>query len=247
MASSFGAGVAIVPFAWAVSVDGAAKINNITPYIANDIFVNGTEALSFFDGVAGDSGVDVYLTGRTNDSGTRISALVDVGFDPQQPIIQYSIGGTLGTPPTSGSWVSVGNNGYASGGNVVKALNVAGSGNAVGYVGMADAASLKGGAIPINYEGVSPFVGSAWFGNSTPWNLAGIENGSYTFWSYEHLYESTKVGSTSFINANFGPDLINALEYEITHPAAGTVQSADLIKNMNVHRNADGADVLAGN
>jgi hypothetical protein len=247
LASGFGAGVAIVPFAWAVSADGAAKINNITPYIANDILVNGTEALSFFDGVASDSAVNVYLTGRTNDSGTRISALVDVGFDPQQPVIQYSINGTLGTPPASGTWVSVGNNGYASGGNVVKALNIVGTGNAIGYVGMADASGLKNGAVPINYEGVSPFVGSLWTANSTAWNLAGIENGSYTYWSYEHLYESTKVSNTSFINANFGPDLINALEYEIVNPAPGTIQSADLIKNMHVHRNADGTDVLAGN
>jgi hypothetical protein len=111
---------------------------------------------------------------------------------------------------------------------------------------MADAASLKNGAIPINYEGVSPFVGTPWTA-TTPWNLAGIENGSYTFWSYEHLYESTKVSGTSFISANFGPDLLNAVEYEIVNPQAGTIQSADLIKNMNVHRNADGGDVLAGN
>ena len=107
--------------------------------------------------------------------------------------------------------------------------------------------ALSHGALPISYQGVSPFIGSVWTANSSPWNFAGIENGSYTFWTYEHLYESTKVSSTSFINANFGPDLINALEYEIANPASGTVQSADLIKNLNVHRNADGGDVLAGN
>jgi hypothetical protein len=246
LASSFGAGVAIVPFCWAASADAAGKIANVTPYIINDIFVNGTEALSFFDGIAADSGVNVYLTGRTNDSGTRITAQVDVGFDPSQPVIQYAINGALGTPPASGTWQNVENNGYASGGNVVKALSLTGSGDAISYAGMADAASLKNGAIPINYEGVSPFVGTLWTA-TTPWNLAGIENGSYTFWSYEHLYESTKVSGTSFISANFGPDLLNAVEYEIVNPQAGTIQSADLIKNMNVHRNADGGDVLAGN
>ncbi|HEY3856414.1 MAG TPA: hypothetical protein VGO67_18675 [Verrucomicrobiae bacterium] len=245
--SSFGAGVAIVPFTWAASADANGKINNLTPYIVNDIFVNGFETLNFFDGVAADSAVNVYLTGRTNDSGTRITAQVDVGFDPQQPVIQYSVGGTLGTPPATGTWQNVGNNGYASGGNVAKALSVANSGDAISYVAWSDAASLKNGALPINYEGVSPFVGSPWTANSTPWNFAGMENGSYTFWSYEHLYESTKVSGVSFINANFGPDLINALEYEIANPAAGTIPSADLIKNMNVHRNADGTDVLAGN
>jgi hypothetical protein len=246
-ASSFSAGVAVVPFTWAASADAGGKIGNVTPYIVNDIFVNGTEALSFFDGVATDAGVSVYLTGRTNDSGTRITAQQDVGFDPGQPVLQYTINGTLGAPPASGTWASVGNNGYSSGGNVAKALSVTGAGDAIGYVALSDAASLSHGALPINYQGNSPFIGSSWTANSTAWNLVGIENGSYTFWSYEHLYESTKVSGTSFINKNFGPDLINALEYEIANPQAGSVQSADLIKNLNVHRNSDGTDVLAGN
>ena len=94
--SSFGAGVAVVPFTWGSSADAAGKVNNVTPAIVNDIFVNGLESLSFFDGVAADSAVNVYLTGRTNDSGTRITAQADVGFDPSQPVIQYTIGGTLG-------------------------------------------------------------------------------------------------------------------------------------------------------
>jgi hypothetical protein len=246
LASSFGAGVAIVPFAWAASADASGQIDNVTPYIINDIFVNGIESLNFFNGVAAASATNVYLTGRTNDSGTRITAQVDVGFDPGQPVIQYAVGGIV-TSVGTGTWQSVSNNGYSSGGNVAKALSVVGAGDAIGYVAWSDAASLSHSALPISYQGVSPFVGSPWTANSTPWNLGGIENGSYTFWSYEHLYESTKVGSTSFINANFGPDLINALEYEILHPATGAVQTADLIKNLNVHRNADGTDVLAGN
>jgi hypothetical protein len=247
LASSFGAGVAVVPFLWAASADANGLVGNVTPYILNDIFVNGTEALSFFNGVAADSSVNVYLTGRTNDSGTRITAEQTVGFDPGQSIRQYTVGGTVGTPPASGTWQSVGNNGYSSGGNVAKALSVTGAGDAIGYVAFSDAASLKNGALPINYEGVSPFIGSSWTANSTAWNLLGIENGSYTFWSYEHLYESPELASSSFISAKFGPDLINGLEYEITHPAAGSVQSADLIGNLNVHRNSDGTDVLAGN
>jgi hypothetical protein len=246
VASSFGAGVAVVPFTWAASADAFGQVSNVTPYIINDIFVNGTESLNFFNGVAAAASTNVYLTGRTNDSGTRITAQVDVGFDPGQPVSQYAVGGVL-TSVGTGTWEPVGNNGYTSGGNVAKALSVAGAGDAIGYVAWSDAASLKNNALPISYQGVFPFIGSPWTANSTPWNFPGLENGAYTFWSYEHLYESTKVGSTSFIDANFGPDLINALEYEITHPASGAVQSADLIKNLNVHRNADGTDVLAGN
>jgi hypothetical protein len=247
VASNFGAGVAVVPFAWAASADTAGKIANVTPYIVNDIFVNGIESLSFFDGVASDSTANVYLVGRTNDSGTRITAQLTVDFDPSQPINQYAVNGLLTSVPATGTYQTVGNNGYSSGGNVAKALSVTGAGDAIGYVAMSDAANLKAGAIPINYEGCSPFVGATWTANSTAWNLPGIENGQYTFWSYEHLYESPLISPTSFINANFGPDLINALEYEIVNPPAGSVQSAELIKNLNVHRNSDGTDVLAGN
>lgn len=246
LASSFGAGVAVVPFTWAASADASGLIGNVTPSIVNDIFVNGIETLNFFNGVAAASTTNVYLTGRTNDSGTRITAQQTVGFDPAQPVIQYAVGGIV-TSVGTGAFQNVGNNGYSSGGNVAKALGVKGAGCAIGYVAFSDAASLANGALPVNFEGASPFVGTTWTPNSTPWNFAGVENGAYDFWSYEHLYESTKVGSTSSINANFGPDLINALEYEITHPAVGAVQSADLIKNLNVHRNSDGTDVLAGN
>jgi hypothetical protein len=244
--SSFGAGVAVVPFLWSASADAEGKIGNVTPSIINDIFVNGTEPLNFFTGQATNSSVPVYLIGRTNDSGTRITAEQVVGFDPAQDVSQYAVGGILSSVG-AGTYQSVGNNGYSSGGNVAKALSVLGAGNAIGYVAFSDAANLKNGALPINYEGTSPFVGTSWIPNSTPWNLAGIENGSYTFWSYEHLYESPKLSTTSFISDSLGPDLVNALEYEILHPAAGAVQSADVIGNLNVHRNSDGTDVLVGN
>jgi hypothetical protein len=247
LASSFGAGIAVEPYVWAASADANGKVGNVTPYIVNDIFVNGTEPLSFFDGVATDAGVNVYLIGRTNDAGTRISAEQVVGFDPGQQVNQYTLNGTLGTPAASGTYQVVGNNGYSSSGNVVKALNVKGAGAAIGYIAFTDGATLLNGALPISYEGVSPFIGSSWTANTTPWNIPGVENGSYTFWSYEHLFVNTKVATTSFIYSEFGPDLINAIEYEVVHPPAGTVQVDDLIKNMNVHRNSDGTDVLPGN
>ena len=68
-----------------------------------------------------------------------------------------------------------------------------------------------------------------------------MENGSYTFWSYERLYASPSDSSSSFIVGTFGPGLIAGLQYEITN---STPLTAVLESQMNVYRNADGGDVL---
>jgi hypothetical protein len=257
--SSYGAGVAVIPFTWAASADAGAKVKNVTPYILNDIFPLGKMPLSYFTGSSGDTGTSVVLVGRTNDSGTRITAQLTDGlptasFDPAQGIKQYAVGGLSGL--NAGTFTGTyslltgtgsGFAGYSSGGNVAKALNVSGAGDAIGYVAFSDAGSLANGALPISFEGVSPFVGASWTANVSAWNLSGIEQGQYYFWSYEHLYESSLISNPSYINNEFGPDLINALEYEIVHPRSGEVQTADLIANLNVHKNNDGGDVLQGN
>ncbi len=262
-ASSYGAGVAIVPFTWACSVDASGKIQNVTPYIVNDAYANGTEALSYFTGNPSDANTFVYAVGRTNDSGTRITGLLDVGYNTQDTVVQWALGTAgvcPGVGPNSGTiqagltYQNVANDGYVSGGSVVKALNVAGTGDAIGYLGWPDANSLKNGAVPVLYQGENPTTLSAaptagtWTGGTTTWNIAGVANGSYTYWSYEHMYESTAVASGSFVD-EFGHDLAEALEFEIIQfTAHGTgIQTALTVGEMNVHRNADGGDVLTGN
>ena len=134
----------------------------------------------------------------------------------------------------------------------LKPLNVTGTGDAIGYLGWPDANSLKNGALPITYQGenpttVSPITSTSWTGGTTAWNLAAVANGQYTYWSYEHLYQSADVVSGSFAQ-QFAHDLVNGLEYEIVNPKAGTIQTALLISQMNVNRaGGDGTDVLQGN
>ncbi|HUD47632.1 MAG TPA: hypothetical protein VMR33_12425 [Candidatus Baltobacteraceae bacterium] len=258
LASSFGAGIAVEPYVWVASADANGKVNNVTPYILNDIFPAGALPLSFFDGVASDANTSVVLVGRTNDAGTRIiSELCDglptASFDPAQGITQYAVGGITGlnAGTFTGTYEELGTGanfeGYASSSTLAKALNVRGAGYGIGYMSFNDAGSLLNGAQPINFQGVSPFIGSTWTANSTPWNIQGVENGQYYNWSYVHLFENTKVASTSFINKSFGPDLINAIEYEVVHPPAGTVQATDLIGRMNVNKGNDGGDINPGN
>jgi hypothetical protein len=136
------------------------------------------------------------------------------------------------------------NNGYFTGGNVGTALHSAtvnySTGNplaAIGYLGFPDADSKLNattGDIALTWNGQNPgTIGG-------PWNIAGTENGSYTFWSYERLYVLPADDGTFYQNT-FAPGLIAALQYEIVNssPATACVES-----QMNVYRNADGGDVF---
>jgi hypothetical protein len=103
--------------------------------------------------------------------------------------------------------------------------------------------------LPILFNGtnpttVYPITTSTWTHGVTQWNIAGLENGSYYFWSYEHLYVSPNVGSGSPIVPSFAPDLINAIEHEIV---TTTPQTADVIGKMNVNKLNDGGDINEGN
>jgi len=289
-ASSFGSGVGVVPFTWAVSAAGGGanpKITGISAPETYALFTGGSAPLSFWTGISGDASTSVDLIGRTNDSGTRITAELTAGFpvasyDPAQPITQYYLA-THGTANNNANMVTdlatlpaaAANNvylaisagdagvnnltaltgsgyaGYSSGGNVAKALARGGvsptPAYAVGYVAWSDAASLSGGALPILYQSenptsVYPITTTSFTPGTTAWNIAGVENGAYGFWSYEHCY--TSANSSSFAVNSFGPDLLVALEYEIIHT---TPQTADVIANLNVHRNADGGPLKAGN
>ncbi len=226
------------------------KVNNVTPYILNDIFVNGIEPLNFFDGVAADAPVNVYLTGRTNDSGTRITAQADIGFRPScnrsssngvpsagrlERLRRRAPGRALGTTDIPRAETSRRPSALpmpAMQSDMLHGLTRRASRTARSRLTIKASRRL-----PVRLRGSR----GARRGIFPGWKTAPTRSGATT------LCRAPKVSSTSFINANFGPDLINALEYEIANPAPGAIPTADLIKNLNVHRNADGGDVLAGN
>jgi hypothetical protein len=148
--------------------------------------------------------------------------------------------------PSGNAWISVGNDGYFSGGNVGLALNASGSLTpAIGYIAWSDAQgkfTAGGGATPISWNGQQAYVGAFPTSAGGHWNLAGVENGSYQFWSYERLYENPVDANGSSIANEFGPDLVLALEYEIVHSVP---QTAVLESQMNVYRNQDGGQILS--
>ena len=120
------------------------------------------------------------------------------------------------------SWGAVGHSGYSSGSNVSAALKIANSGSVtflaganggkaknnsggsyfIGYLGLTDAASAIGaGATALQYNGVT---GQIAFNSATPTvNLAtNIENGSYSFWAYEHSYRLSSLSGNALTVVN---------------------------------------------
>lgn len=242
-------GCAVVTFTFAVNKQGAAAgISNITDFNVRDLYRAGTLDECFFTGVAPGT-TSVYAVGRYNLSGTRITAELD-DYDPTSATLkQYALGTLPSTTPglnngdssapTGNAWVPVLNGGYFTGGNVGVALanssSVTGLSPAIGYIGWSDAQGKFGssGAVPIKWDGQNP-------GSLGAWNITGLENGDYTFFSYERLYEKPSDKGTAF--DNYGQDLVLGLQYEIVNASP---QTADIERNMNVYRPSDGADVVS--
>ncbi|MGA3179362.1 MAG: hypothetical protein ABSF38_03355 [Verrucomicrobiota bacterium] len=223
-------GVAVQPFTWVADSQAIALgVNDMAVNTIANAFGNGGSYLSYWTGTAI---TEVYLTGRNNDSGTRITALADVGLNINNLITQNEL------DANGINWDNVGNGGYSSGGSVVSAISTSTALPAVGYASWSDSDSLKNGANVITFEGQTPgTVGG-------PWNFIGLENGSYTFWTYEQMYVGSLSG-TAFadgaVAGDFPYDLMLAIQYEIPHASP---QVADLISNMQVYRNGDGGPVI---
>ena len=90
-----------------------------------------------------------------------------------------------------------------------------GNSNFIGYLGVADAGgfstvSVNGGTV-LTYNGVAP-------------STANINNGSYSFWSYEHMYYlSSGAGSISGTTLTFVNNLANNLAATYASYSSGGV------------------------
>ena len=185
--------VGVVGFVWAksagsVDVPTASynRLTNITPLQAQALLTNGAVPLSFLTGNSADDAYDVVVTGRNNDSGTRLTAFAESGFGIGSSPVQYNISATDGTigavfPAASG---------YASGGNVKSLLQATvATGKkspnglpyiVVAYLGKAD----------------SPGTGQELKWNGASYGAGNIQEGAYTFWGYEHLLYRSSLTDT---------------------------------------------------
>lgn len=220
--------VGVVPFAWTKGVTAPAGVSNITTQQIQALLGSGTLPLSFFTGNVSDTAT-VYVAARNKLSGTRLAVYADSGFGATADSSQYKLSGTTAVIDSVG---------FSSGGasGVQGVLNTVGAPAFLGYLGIADSNGVNSGANRINYNGVA-------------FSLNTVRNGTYSLWSYEHVYvrpgtSSTKqtlvLGSSNPTDPLNSNGLVNSIDTLL-----GASTTAVQLSTMNVLRNADGGPITA--
>src|SRR5260221_10213587 len=247
--------VGVVTFEWVLTPGSAAlgTINTSTNLTSADVtssLVNGTLHLSSLSGNSGGPDL-VQAVGRDEDSGTRIQALACSGLavgthlKQNQPLYDGNTTPII-PPPAPGTqitgaklWPAVllntinyprGDSGYNGGGPLAAGINVSHSGGRptyknwfLTYFGINDAATVTTGTI-VQFNG-------------NTYSSSAVENGTYTYWGYEHLFYRASFSG----NGKTAADQIAANVTSTTASISGILRSA-----MTVHRTKDGGPILAG-
>jgi hypothetical protein len=204
------------------------------------VLLNGSLPQYQFDN--GAAATPIFVTGRNFDSGTRLCCFAETGFGINSSPSQLDSTQTTANHIASGAWVAgaggnvffAGANGFTSGGQAATALDATGSLGVIGgwlisYLGVADAnTAVAGGATALTYNGI-------------PFSVAAVQNGQYTFWSYEHFLKSPQLNALPAAdNHNV---VANALAATIASDAAVS-PAGILLSRMLVGRSTEGAPVF---
>jgi hypothetical protein len=237
--------VGVVTFCWVASSN--CPISNVSSMLAQSILNLGNAPVALFTGVASDTNKGVFLIGRNSDSGTRLASFGECGFGANSLPQQYKYNSTTNiqlypSETINGVFADTGNSGYSSGGTVAAFMtNTLGAGSnlkvggvsstyasnyLIGYAGISDANSYTStGLKKLTYNGVD--------GSSN-----NIINGSYTFWTYEHLYYNP---DASALAQSVAVSIGSATAAANTATVAPNVGYND----MKVGRNGDGLYIYA--
>jgi hypothetical protein len=251
-----GTGIGVVPFVFAKGTAGGiggtgtgtaySRFTNVTPLAFQALAKNGYSSLALFTGTASDNSYNAVLTGRDNDSGTRLATAFESGFgDVNSPFKQYSAnnatfvdvgsGATI-TSLTLGATTAAG---YSSGGKVKNALNASITSSVlvkskpvilVSYLGTGD--------LPTDATQILSYNGVALFSSTGVQNPALIQNGQYTFWTYEQAYYNPNVTTDATVTG-----IIDAIADSITNNYAASAGGIH-INTLNVSRASEGAVVF---
>ncbi|MES2569593.1 MAG: hypothetical protein V4710_06010 [Verrucomicrobiota bacterium] len=186
------------------------ELYNMTPQIAQSLFVLGKVPLSLFTGLAADKTRLVFATGRNPDSGTRLTAFAESGVGAGSTVRQWKPTVSAGAVTSQALYpVEVingqstnfpGNSGEASGSVLRNNLTAtippsvyntpAMGGRAtttgafyVSYLGTGDAASVAANTTELKYNGVQ-------------FSETAVQQGQYTFWGYQHVMFRAAAEST---------------------------------------------------
>lgn len=213
-----GQAVGVVSFKFIKNHNAPADLTNMTSLVAQALWVNGSLPLSLFSGVPADSNTLVFATGRDPDSGTRKTAFLETGvqsFDTAlypTTVLQYepmnasgqvnknnagAITSQVAWPAETVDNISfgTGNAGYSSGGDLATAMGQTSPYVYVTYLGLSDAATA---------EGLNGGLGTDLTYNGVAFSDAAVENGQYTYWTYEFLsynYSSSPLAPSANVKA----------------------------------------------
>jgi hypothetical protein len=227
--------VGVVPFQFVKSRGAAAGITNMTPLLAQATWIGtGFCPLALYTGNSADQGTLVYATGRDGDSGTRIATFAETGIGNTTTVRQYDTALESGGVPqvyaqqtVNGVVFPPGEGGESSGGTLAGTTKMRKAGLAqsyVSYMGPTDATTLVNGGVDgggtLTYNGVA-------------YSPAAMQQGQYTFWSYQHLmYKSTLSGTSLTFAEGLRDRLID-------------FDGNPLLSSMSVVRSGDGGVVTA--
>lgn len=235
--------VGAVCFRWVASPGSPAGLTNLTPLLAQALWLNGQLPLALFSGSPSDTNTIIYALGRDADSGTRKTAFSESGVGPFTAVLQYqptnssgaAISRTAAGPITGqqpwpaetvdGIFFDVGDGGYSSGGDVAVAMATATTaigGYYVSYLGLPDSTNaLAGGAVELSWNGLK-------------FTDAAVQQGKYTFWAFEQLCYRNNYGTVD-PNGKIVADLLAKQIIQVDAVVAG-----ELLSTMQVTRAVEG-------
>lgn len=194
-----GIAVGIIPFVWVKNAQGHPyhagtypdydRLVNVThPQLR--VALTGGTLLALITGNASDTNKYVYVSGRDNNSGTRVNTFCDTGYGVTKTARQLIITGSNGSPSTGSS---LSTSGQSSGGTLATTMTYSGSATAadginggtgwyaIAYLGLYDAdvalAANTGDCIALTLNGVAE-------------SATAIQQGQYSFWGQEHIYQN---------------------------------------------------------
>ena len=196
--------VGVITFKW-VRNPGNWTGTNVTDSQIRQA-LGGLCKLAVFSGNAADTNSYVYVSGRDNQSGTRVNAYGDSGFGifsiPSQ--IEVNASGVMQLSPNS---LYLDDFGYSSGGTLAGTLGAStvapdsdlantNAGNngfsIISYLSVGDASTAIGkGAVEVAYNGVT-------------FSSAAVKEGTYTYWGNEYIFEANNVVAASEADNIFG-------------------------------------------
>jgi len=210
----------VIPFKFFASKDAPATVTNITSLVARNLFGTGYIPTALLSGNSSDEASYFFATGRDPESGTRITAMAEIGYgvfgqvQNQQPTVVS--GNVTGVAQWPAGTYAAGNGGASSGSSVkgyLEAAGYAGGYGLISYLGSSDWSSV---AKELTFNGVT-------------YSADNVKNGKYTFWGYLHQMRLSGLSGTAL-------SFFNSLTTAVRADTTWLVKTSD----MRVERTSDG-------